>query len=444
MNNLPRSCLLGLFFGVFFGWNFPAQAAQFSPARAFFLSPQSLILSGEAPLRSLEKGWQKDQFQFSYLVEKDRRQFWLKGQDILRDIHLSQFLVSNRNQKNYRVIRFSQASVLAEETQSKSQEWLTLTEVTPSPSDLGIAMNLVPTPLRKSADWKSDASIQIPSLTRLKIVDIQDSWIQVEVISEPLLKGFVDLNNVVLKSDFAQFAMTSDKKWQAVRYREGKKLTLKDGQQISVKNLIGLVTQPDLAISTTTSDQHRLFMRQNLKILKTEAEIWAESNLKGHGTVFWKKQQTAAPSQSHSSSLNNDQILKMEISSVTFHPKAAHLGVVSAQGVYLTKDGTTWDKISLFGNQSHPVHFDDSGVLFVGPYRSYDYGKTFQPAFRWENLTSILESQLKKAVQNMKLVSLSTPVKDQLHIEVQAAGKKLRLAGRLSSEPISHWDFVSK
>ncbi|MEZ0392697.1 MAG: hypothetical protein ACAH59_10800 [Pseudobdellovibrionaceae bacterium] len=413
-----------------------------SLAVKFYKNPKSPFPSGEANRKDLEKNWVQDFAEYSYLVQKEKRQFWVKSTSIARDLQLSRFVFSSRNQKTYRVLQTSNDSLLAIAENSTTPEWLPLSDLTPLPQDTGCAWTLTSTQLRESPSWKSDSVLSVPAGSRLVIQKVDDTWALVTFESVGRITGWVDLNNLLLKHDFAAFALIDKQTWTPVLYREGADLITSEKKRIPLSEIKGLITKPDLGISIVTSDSEKLLLRQNLTLLKTDFQTWSLSKISGHGDVYWRKTTTATAAEAHlADGISIEELMKREVVSVSFHPKNPNLALASAQGIFLTTDGKTWNKLLNFKNQDFPVLVDSDSNLYVGSQRSSDLGLKFFPFFRWENLTPLLEQRQKRAVQELKIRQLSSPRPGILRMEVETNAGRVALAARTQASIIQKWDF---
>ncbi len=417
-----------------------------SSAVKFYKSPRSFFPSGESNLKDLEKNRIKDHFEFSYLVQREKKQFWVQASSVARDLHLSDFVYNNQTRQTYRVQQISGSSlqgipVLAGAGDS---QWMSLSDLSPIPEDTGVGLTLTSVQVHESPSWKSDSILNLPAGSRVQVVKIEDTWALVNFESIGKVSGWVDLSNLILKSDFAAFALWGKKnQWLQVLYREGSDLITSDKKRLPLAEVKGLITKPELAISIVTDDSEHLLLRQNLTVIKTEAQSWSLSKLSGHGEVYWKKDSVANISaDSHlDGDLTIEDIMKREVVSVSFHPKNPNLGLVSAGGVFLTRDGKTWNRLSRFGKSDFPVLIDAQGYLYIGAQRSPDYGKTFSPYFRWELLAQMLEQKQKSPAQQLKIKSLSTPRPGVIQMELETNSGPLRLAARSDQAFISKWDY---
>jgi hypothetical protein len=412
-----------------------------SLAVKFYRNPRSLFPSGEINRKELEKNWQQDFSESSYLVQRDKRQFWVKAASVARDLQLSQTVHSNRTQKDYQVRQVAGAFILGS-TDGKAPEWLPLSDLSPLPQDLGVAMTLTNTQLHEKPNWKSDSILSVPSGSRLQILNLDDTWAEVTFESVGKITGWVDLNNLILKYDFASFASVDQKSWIPILYREGSELVSGDHKRIPLEKVKALVTKPNLAISIVTDDSEKLLLRQNLTLLRTEFQSWSRSRIAGHGDVFWKKDFNPELKETNlESGISFEELMKRDIVAVSFHPKNSNLAIASAQGIFLTMDGKKWKKLPIFQSQNHPVLIDAQGSIYVGSQRSQDDGKSFSPFFRWESLTPLVEQRQKSAVQQLKIRSLASPRPGILKMEVETNLGAISLAARSNQGLIQKWDF---
>ncbi len=422
----------------------PALASR-GLAIKFYQSPHSQFASGEVSLRELEKDWKQDFAESSLLVERNHRQFWVPSESVARDLNLSQWVIENRTQKKYQVLSTHGSSVQVAADSNKPM-WLKMSDLSPVAQDLGTALTITTTQLRQSASWKSNSLLSLPPNSRLQIIELEDTWALVSFQSMGEIKGWVDLNNLVLKSDFAAFALTDSKSWTPILYREGSDLITQDQTRLPLGKVRALKTKPNLAISLVSDDSQKLLLRQNLNLLSSEDQVWSQSKISGHGSVFWKKNQiqdamTKDELSSAAGALDVDALLSREVVSVSFHPKNPNFGVVSAQGIYLTVDGKSWRLLPEFKNQNHPVLIDESSTLYVGSMRSFNGGKSFSAYLKMDQLTRLIETRQKNSGLQFKIRALTSPQPGILKLGLETNAGKISLAARTATTDPLKWDF---
>jgi hypothetical protein len=441
------TALISLAFSVAF-------AAATVPAISFYRSPQSLFASGQTSQKNLLKNWVKDSFQFTFLVNKDHRQFWVEADKVARDFDLSaRVRLTSGDLKPYQVIDWRGNAVLVEDFKTHERKMLDLSAVQPDPADLGLAMTLIETQVRTSPSWKSDSFVTVPAKTRLRLLSVKDSWAQVALMDshmdshmdspadDNISLGYVDISNLLLKMDFASFVLIKGE-WQPFHHRDGDRIFISDSRSVAWQEVQGVLTKSHLGVSLCVDDSRHLLIRQNLEILKTQPQTWKISQMPGHGLVYWMLPQSSARAENLTAegSLTTDELLRREITSVAFHPQNPKFGLASAGGIYLTKDGEHWQRLSQFQSDNHVVSIDSKGRIYVGALRSENQGKSFEPYFRWETLASVIAGHLKSPSHELRLDSISFAKKNILQIEVSNGSQTLRLAARNEGSTITHWD----
>lgn len=380
-----------LFFSLVF-ISLHSQAASW--AVPFYRSPQSLFPSGEMSISNLEKAQIREEAKQLYLVQKGQKRQWVASQIIARDEDLE-----------------------------KDE-----------------ALTLIPTLLRSQPDWQAEGLMTLPSLTKVKVLEIKDTWAYIQYTSITSRFGYIDLNNVVLKYDFAAYASGLDRVWKTVKYREGADLVLEDEKRLAIKEILNTSPRLDLGIAIRTGKDSPFMLREHVQLIKSDGERWRVSKVQGHGDVYWKKDESQLAKKENSTHITSDELLSREIYSIAFHPQNPKIALASAQGIFLTKDGKVWQNISHFQNQNHPVLISNNGDLFVGSQRSLDQGKNFSPYLRWDQLTQLLHKEAKTLPHIMKITDLSSPRPGTIRVSLDLGNKKLSLMAR-NQTVIDGWEI---
>lgn len=407
----------------------------------FYRQITSPFPSGQTHQKNLEKNKLRESFEFSYLTSQNKRQIWVEAKDLTRDIQLSKKVVHTVSKQSFTVFDSNAYWLFVENDLTHQRSWQPLTDFSPVTEDSGVALNLTATAIRENPNWKSQVIITLPATSRIEILSIDDTWAFVKFQSGGSITGYVDINNLILKHDFASFVMNSQNKWVAVKYREGDVMIGNDNQRISLAEIKGLQTRPDLGIVSRSNDQKKLLLRQHLTILKTEADVWNVSRLSGHGEVFWKKKTNSIISAEPIKGITNDQILEREIFSVSFAAKDSNFGIISAGGIFLTTDGKNWTQLKQFQNQNHPVLITAEGDLLVGSMRSQNKGKSFESFIKWEAVARLIEEQTKAPPKQLKISSLDLSSANVLKVQVDTGHKKMILASRLTQNSENKWEL---
>ncbi len=375
----------------------------------FYRNPQSLFPSGQANRNELSHSFLRKENDKTYLIEKDHRQMWISAQHILRDVDVSKIL---------------------------SKEGLPVME------DLGLAKNLSFCSLRNRPEWTADAIISVPALTSLSLIGISSEWALVEFKSgKESLQGYLDLNNLVLKADFASFVLTKKNQWRPVQYRDQGQLVLDQNERMLLMDARALITQPDLGVVIRKNDRLRLSLKNHIRIRRFEAGEWNISALKGHGEVFWHDEPPEAwQPLIEAESLTTEDLLKREITSVAFHPHNPRWGVASSQGIYITTDGEKWYPVKNFGHRDFPVAINSKGDIIVGSFLSKNFDRHFEPYLRWEQLARTIETQTKRNLPALQIKNVSFLENDELKLSLDTGSSPIEVKGHPSKT--DSWQLV--
>jgi hypothetical protein len=424
--------------GVFFTILFSPSQGLGRTAIQFFKSPQSQFASGQTNLRNLQKKIISTEYHHDLLVESQLRSQWVSAQEVARFFDLSQS-IQFENQ-NWNILNQENSWLWVENPLTHHKKWVSIEQINENPKDLGLAMTLISTTLREKPTWKSPTIITVPEKTKLKIEKWDGSWARVQFFSgSSFTTGYVDINNLLLKFDFAKQVQTNNQSWHDFIYREGQFIVLANKKMIPLTEVTAIKVQPQLGVMLQSIRDKKLLLRQNVLIKKTESQVWAKSQLKGHGIVYWKYQ---IPKAKELPILTQEQLLKREIYSVAWDPKNPAYGLVSTYGIYFTEDGgKTWSQIAQFKNENHPLEITPQGVWLVGSFRSQDRGQNFTPYIRMDKLTHVLQTQTKNPPRILKLSDIKY-YKNYLQIEVDTGTKSYRLATKSPLHQIVDWDIL--
>jgi hypothetical protein len=274
-------------------------------------------------------------------------------------------------------------------------KWLLLSELAPISSDMGLGINLGPAFLKNKPFWLSMTKQVFPAETRFQVLAFHGGWVKVRSLNEPYYEGYIDGNNLITRFDFA--SMVSFKKnWVSVKSREDDKLILENNQTVPIHQIKSLITQSNLAIAIKSLGEPNILLKQHLKLISYENTLWIQSEIKGHGLVSWKWPKLNEKPL-NLNEYTTEQILKRDIFSMSVHPQNSNIGIVSANGIFITRNGKTWNKIENFKSENHPVLITEKNQIYVGDKLSHDFAKSFYTYFRWEDISKIAFEQNKKA-----------------------------------------------
>jgi hypothetical protein len=161
-----------------------------------------------------------------------------------------------------------------------------------------------------------------------------------------------------------------------------------------------LVLQAQLPLRTNTAPSAatiaKLEILDQVQMLSAKQEDWGQVTVSSNRQMWWPMNDESDAQKSLK--LLSSQLFKRRLFDMAASPVQSGLKLASAQGIFRTVDGETWEQIPQFRDQDHPISISDSGRIFVGPYYSDDQGVTFNEYIRWDKLLSGV-SELKGRTQ---------------------------------------------
>lgn len=356
----------------------------------FFLSPESAFPSGQANVKDLERFSLKEHQRIQFLGERQGIRFWISPDEVARDLDVSFRVLNPRTREIHWLMNMEHGIAEAYGEATGERVHVDAEELVPLTDDLGVALPLAETNLRNDPQWKSMTITRAAAHERLRVLGVRGEWLNVSPVKNPALRGWVPVGNVVTKFDFATHALPKKGKWQSVLYRKGAALITSDGGELAIDDVRALITNAEKGVALRAMEQFNLPARGYVQLIKPSAKDWVESVLPDHGRVFWKrgKEDIAVGELRRDFLLSSESMLQRQILSAAFHPKNPQVGLISAEGIFLTQDGFVWERLPSFEKSDYPVAINSAGELFVGPFRSQDQGKTFQPYLKWDSISA--------------------------------------------------------
>ncbi len=355
-------------------------AATYSPAIHFYASPMAIFSSGQSLEALLHKGLMKTETRYQLEIEWQKKRMPLESKDVVTALNFAQ--------NNF-------------------------------------AHSLIDTYLRthpKFSTTKDNSIITtVPKDTMIYIQKIRGNWAQIKFFTH---SGWVQLDHLVTRFDFANWAWV-ESSWEKVLYRQGEFLKTANALIPITLNQKIFVTKDRGIVINNIPDGPRL--RSYVKVLKAQQEKWNLSFLKGHGFVWWKDPHFRAD-PTEVGSIKTDELLKNSIfsyavESTSFGP----LGLISSNGIYLTSDQSAWKKLPSFGDRDYPVAISNKGILYVGPFRSRNLGKSFENFINPMDLAQKVENLLSRPAQWIKIKNIQPISSGKVQLKVEANSKLLNL-----------------
>lgn len=389
----------------------------------FYKSTSSLFPSGSTNIENLKK-------QLISAPQSPAQYYkWEKllfAQDEIKPFfaaHLSKFVVDPLTNTRFKVVETKIKTLQLFDEQTKIIIKKSISEVQADAYDLGFAMTLRDVYLTTLAKKGAPVQTTIPQGTRL---DVEKYINKFGFVKYQNYEGFVNLSDLITKFDFATFVY-AENNWHQVNTRKSDRMITSKKASIPLSTITGMITPDIKGIIASNSQKIPLWSR--IEVIRNKISIWNQSKLKDHGFVWWKSQKDSAQIY-----YSIDELLKKEISSVSFHPLNPLKGILSANGVYITEDGYYWKKIQQFENFNGPVHYFNDLLLFVGNFRSTDGGASFDNYIQIDKLASAIEFQFGFFPKKLQVRKIETMAPFKLKIEIETGIRKIKMESPLFAQ----------
>lgn len=297
------------------------------------------------------------------------------------------------------------------------------------PYDRGLVLTLNATKLRKSAGFSAAAIKTVEKLNYFIPISFEKGFIKILYKGD---FGFIDINDCISKFDFAKFAFSFKSKtntWEIITHREFDTLITDTHQSLHLGEIKGLIVDQKLAFAYKDNEHYPRWT--SFKLVKEKSKPWIQSNLKGHGLIWWQRPDTEILAKN---SISIDELIKKDIYSVSFQPNNPKKGLASADGVYITEDGQNWTEIPQFKEYSGPVYYYSDSLMFVGNYRSVDGGKNFENYIQIDKVSAAIEKSTGTETKKIKITKIKVQKPYNIIIDVNTGTRKIRLKSPLFSQ----------
>lgn len=152
-------------------------------------------------------------------------------------------------------------------------------------------------------------------------------------------------------------------------------------------------------------------------VIKKTTQQWGYFKQSGEGSFWWSFED----SENHKTKkIKTSELLKRKIFDMVSNPQNQNVRLASARGIFISSNGMDWQNINFFKSENHPLSASTSGVLFVGPYKSYDQGQSFQLYFSWESVLPLLQAYLKQSPRFLKIKKIqpTDSLGQMIHLEL--------------------------
>ncbi|HEY8272269.1 MAG TPA: hypothetical protein VIG33_15365 [Pseudobdellovibrionaceae bacterium] len=432
-------------------WSFAAEI----PALSFYRNQQSLFPSGQASREDLEEKVLRRDYELWLRVSWNKKTYEIPGETVIRDVQVTKNLISKESldllkdpqETSSRITTVSANTTLqvlhtnsywAEllETKTKLRGWAPLHLLEAPAEDQGVFITLIDTFLRKTPQDSSGIITTVPRLQRLTPLGIEKSYLKVSYQGHI---GYLDLANLTGRADFAMWAYHQNKGWLGISHRENEYLFTVDNQKIPLQGFLAFNPYVSRGVVCQKLKEEAPSIRSRVEIANNKAHRWTLSLLEGHGSVWWRMDEpTISYKPLAENQITSEQLLKREVSAVAFAAKSIK-GLVSANGIFRTEDGKIWKEIALFEGKNFPVAIHPDGIWYVGNYRSFDEGKSFETYIKWDKLAEQIQFSLHKTPRHLRITQIDPISHSRLQILIDTGTQKIKMRAHILSH---EWTLV--
>lgn len=206
--------------------------------------------------------------------------------------------------------------------------------------------------------------------------------------------GFVHLSKIFTKALFAKRVRTHDKEWHHVARVNANEVIDTDYRPISFATITAFEFEPKMRYTKNLV---------RATVMQTKQDRWARSQIKNLGFFWWNMNAQEVPQIRDQVRVKSKNIFTGKIFDAATNPLDPNFKIISSSGIYLTRNGSKWEKLESFSDENFPIFITSSGRIFVGPYVSFDQAKTFKPYIRWERLFSALGARGHFSLAKLKI-----------------------------------------
>lgn len=395
----------------------------------FFKSPQSLFPSGSVSLEALQKKQLQKTSGTSEWVYRWNGKTFKKGElKPVLPVHLSEYVLDASAQRRWKIIDVGVDAIKAQDAVTKIDKIFNISQMVSDSTDLGYALILKDAFLKKSTAADAQILTTIPQGFRLKPLYYQDGFFKVQYKD---YLGFVSLAEALTKFDLCTMAFSAGK-WHFIKKREFDFLMTSENKKISMNQVQKLITPDTRGIIASSTQKAPLWSQ--IEVTSSNESNWIQSELKGHGSIWWKKPSSESKEPIEEQTVLVDELIRKPISSVSFHPKNPLKGILSSNGVYITDDGLHWRRIKQFYNYNGPVHYFNDLLIFVGNYRSTNNGRTFENYIQIDRLAQAIQDQYGFLPRRLQVNKIETEAPYRIRIEIETGFRTIKMESPLFSQ----------
>ena len=302
-------------------------------AAAFYKSPESLFVSGYATKTELLSQVRQSYTEFNFEAAIGNKTIHVSNDQILREINVAWKvkikkatpLYSQDDLSSPHVMQLKEDQVLEVESldgafarvkhASLKKGYVLNSSLEMTDTDPGQWVNMMPLGLKQEPQADSKQKILIPALSRLELLKIKDGF---GLFKTGSFTGYAALSDVVGRSDFAEMGWDSKgRNWERVLYRTSDKVVVIPNKAISLANFTAFRSSKNRAL---ISGAHTVLAKgTRVELVKPQAIRWTQSEIKGHGLVWWRRDLLSETLGSES--ISTKELLKKNLNGISYDPK---------------------------------------------------------------------------------------------------------------------------
>ncbi|MES2801293.1 MAG: hypothetical protein V4654_02275 [Bdellovibrionota bacterium] len=392
---------------------FAGRKAQEIP---FFKSKQSIFPSGHTSVDKLSEQLISSETSEAFYLAKDQKKISPTLVPNITAFHLSRVWIEKYSKRRVKPNNTADLATI-------------LLNYDTDPYDRGLVLTLNDTKLRESAGIKAMALKSIPKLNYFIPISFEKGFVKILFNGQ---FGYIDINDCISKYDFAKFAYSFRSKtstWEAINHREFDHLITAKNESLQLAEIKGLVVDQKLAYAFKENEHYPKWT--SFKLVKEKTKPWLQSQIKGHGPIWWQRPNIEIVGQN---TISIDDLIKKEIYSVSFQEDNPKKGLASARGVFITEDGQNWNEITQFKDYSGPVYYHSNSLIYVGNYRSLDGGKTFENYIQIDKVSSAITKSTGVIPKKIQITKIKVQKPYNIVIDVHTGTRKVRLKSPIFSQ----------
>lgn len=292
------------------------------------------------------------------------------------------------------ILQHSSHWVQVTQFENKSRYWVEASQLNAAGKNWDYAVTKNSTSLYSQADFTGKKMCHVASHERLTVYSFSGHFARVSSCGG---SGYVPLKDLITKAHFAKYVTTSDGPHEVLRINTSEVIDT-NLRPVSFSSILEFVFHPDLRISKSSE----FAAIQKLYVLQTRNIVWGLSEVPKAG-LFWWNTGLKETEKEPGLELPTKDLIKRKFFDIVTSPINPKEKWASANGIYRTIDGKTWQKVSQFENNDYPIFISKSGRIFVGPYFSDDDGETFSSYVKWDLLLKLLNNKYHAHLNDIRL-----------------------------------------